>query len=159
MKISAIILAAGGSKRMKDINKLLLLIKNKPLISLVCETFLDVDIHKLILVIGYQYQNIVELISSNKIEIVKNRIWEKGMMSSIHAGIRKLDSDIKGTFLVLADMPLVSKGTIFKLMERLGNKRTKNCFPTHKKKQGILCISQNTILVKYYSFTAILVVK
>ena len=39
MKISAIILAAGGSKRMKDINKLLLLIKNKPLISLVCETF------------------------------------------------------------------------------------------------------------------------
>ena len=53
MKISAIILAAGGSKRMKDINKLLLLIKNKPLISLVCETFLDVEIHKLILVIGY----------------------------------------------------------------------------------------------------------
>ena len=67
MKISAIILAAGGSKRMKDINKLLLLIKNKPLISLVCETFLDdyIEIHKLILVIGYQYQNIVELISSN----------------------------------------------------------------------------------------------
>ena len=160
MKISAIILAAGGSKRMKDINKLLLLIKNKPLISLVCETFLDVDIHKLILVIGYQYQNIVELISSNKIEIVKNRIWEKGMMSSIHAGIRKLDSDIKGTFLVLADMPLVSKGTIFKLMEKIRKQKDKKLFFLHtKKNKVILCISQNTILVKYYSFTAILVVK
>ena len=137
MKISAIILAAGGSRRMKDINKLLVLIKNKPLISLVCETFLDVDIHKLILVIGYQYQNIVELISSNKIEIVKNRIWEKGMMSSIHAGIKRLDSDIKGTFLVLADMPLVSKSTIFKLMEKISEtKGQKIVFPTHKKKQG-----------------------
>ena len=54
MKISAIILAAGGSKRMKDINKLLLLIKNKPLISLVCETFLDVDIFTPFLTCGWK---------------------------------------------------------------------------------------------------------
>ena len=68
------------------------------------------------------------------IEIVKNRIWEKGMMSSIHAGIRRLDSDIKGTFLVLADMPLVSKSTIFKLMEKIREtKGQKIVFPTHKK--------------------------
>ena len=84
-----------------------------------------------------KHQNILELISSNKIEIVKNRIWEKGMMSSIHAGIRRLDSDIKGTFLVLADMPLVSKSTIFKLMEKIREtKGQKIVFPTHKKKQG-----------------------
>ena len=80
MKISAIILAAGGSKRMKDINKLLVLIKNKPLISLVCETFLDVEIHKLILVIGYQYQNIVELISSSLINGYENSESRENLM-------------------------------------------------------------------------------
>ena len=112
--------------------------------------FLDVEIHKLILVIGYQYQNIVELISNKKIEIVKNRAWEKGMMSSIHAGIRRLDSDIKGTFLVLADMPLVSKSTIFKLMEKIRQTKDKKLFFLHtKKNKVILFISQNTTLVKY----------
>ena len=54
MKLSATILAAGASKRMGDLNKLLLQIDNKPIIYSVCKTALGSKLDQIILVTGYE---------------------------------------------------------------------------------------------------------
>ena len=48
MKISSTILAAGSSKRMGDVNKLLLLVDNRPIIYSVCKTVLQTKIDQVI---------------------------------------------------------------------------------------------------------------
>ena len=53
MKLSAIILAAGRSRRIGDPNKLLLQLDGKPMIYSVCKTVMEAKIDQLILVTGY----------------------------------------------------------------------------------------------------------
>ena len=60
MKIAVTILAAGGSTRMGELNKLLLLIDDKPIIYSVCRMVLDAKVNQIILVTGYQ-NNKVEM--------------------------------------------------------------------------------------------------
>ena len=52
--ISAILLAAGQSKRLRDENKLIKKFKNKPLINHVVSTLVKSKVNKIIIVLGYQ---------------------------------------------------------------------------------------------------------
>ena len=96
MKISVIILAAGGSKRMGELNKLLLLIDGKPMIHSVCKMVLGARVNQIVLVTGYQSNKIEKSIPEGINTIVHNRKWESGMMSSICAGMSRLDKDVEG---------------------------------------------------------------
>ena len=116
MKIAVTILAAGGSTRMGDFNKLLLLIDNKPIIYSVCRMVLDARVNQIILVTGYQNNEVEKSIPKGINKIVYNRDWESGMMSSIYAGMSKLEKDVDGNMIVLGDMPLISTMTINKII-------------------------------------------
>ena len=64
--ISAILLAAGQSKRMSGENKLAKEIKGIPLIKHSVKNILDSSIDELIIVLGYQKEIFEELIDKNK---------------------------------------------------------------------------------------------
>ena len=116
MKIAVTILAAGGSTRMGEFNKLLLLIDDKPMIYSVCRMVLDAKVNQIILVTGYQNKEVEKSIPKGINKIVYNRNWESGMMSSIYAGMSKLEKDVDGNMIVLGDMPLISTMTINKII-------------------------------------------
>ena len=65
--ISAILLAAGQSKRMNGENKLIKKIKGIPLIQRTVKNILDSSIDKLIIVLGYQN----EIVKKVLIKIIK----------------------------------------------------------------------------------------
>ena len=117
MKIAVTILAAGGSTRMAELNKLLLLIDGKPMIYSVCKMVLDAKVNQIILVTGYQNKKVEKSIPKGIYTIVNNVEWENGMMSSIYAGMSRLDKDVEGNMIVLGDMPLISTRTINKIIE------------------------------------------
>ena len=117
MKISATILAAGSSERMGNFNKLLLLIGNKPIIYSVCKTVLDAKLNQIILVTGYQNAEIEKVLPKEINNIIYNKNWNQGMMSSIYAGMSKLDNDIDGNMIILGDMPLITVDTINVLID------------------------------------------
>ena len=72
--ISAILLAAGQSKRMNGENKLKKIINNLPLINHSINNILESNIDELIIVIGYQEKIIKKLINKNKkIKIILNK--------------------------------------------------------------------------------------
>ena len=117
MKISAIILAAGESKRMGSLNKLLLPIHEEPIIRIVCKNVIKAKLDQVILVTGHQSSEIKKVVPDQINQIIHNSKWKNGMMSSIFAGMSKLDDDIDGNLIILGDMPLISTKTI-KLITR-----------------------------------------
>ena len=112
MKISAIILAAGASTRMGGKNKLLLPYNNEPIISHVCRTVLNTRLNPVIVVTGFENIQVEKELPKEIARIVYNDDWEKGMASSISAGISALSEDIQGSMIVLGDMPLITKKTL-----------------------------------------------
>ena len=117
MKISAIIIAAGESKRMGSLNKLLLPIHEEPIIRIVCKNVIKAKLDQVILVTGHQSSEIKKVVPDQINQIIHNSQWKNGMMSSIFAGMSKLDDDIDGNLIILGDMPLISTKTI-KLIKR-----------------------------------------
>ena len=134
-KISAILLAAGQSKRMNGENKLSKKIQGIPLIKLSVKNILASSINELIIVLGHQKEIIEKLIDKNeKIKFVFNKDFKNGMASSIKAGLNYLSEDTEAFFICLGDMPMVNKD-IFNLLIKSKNNR-EIIVPTYKNKQG-----------------------
>ena len=132
---SAILLAAGQSKRMNGENKLTKEIKGIPLIKLSVKNILASSVDELIIVLGYQKEIIEKLIDKNeKIKFVFNKDFESGMATSIKAGLNHLSKKTEAFFICLGDMPMVSHDIYDQLIKSKNNKEV--IVPTYKGKQG-----------------------
>tara|TARA_Y100001970_G_scaffold257877_1_gene337186 strand:- start:473 stop:1084 length:612 start_codon:yes stop_codon:yes gene_type:complete len=137
MKISATILAAGSSNRMGDLNKLLLLINERPIINLVCTTALETNLNPIVVVTGYQHIKVEKAIPNKSVRLIHNKNWKKGMMSSICVGISVLDESVNGNMIILGDMPFITKDTLDVLIKKFIKYRGQNIiFPLYKSKQA-----------------------
>ena len=133
--ISAILLAAGQSKRMKGENKLTKEIQGIPLIKLSVKNILASSINELIIVLGHQKEIIEKLIDKNeKIKFVFNKNFESGMDSSIKTGLNNLSEKTESFFICLGDMPMVSHDIYNQLIKSKDNKEI--IVPTYKGQQG-----------------------
>jgi len=133
--ISAILLAAGQSKRMNGENKLVKKIQNLPLINHSVKNILASSIDELIIVLGHQEKIIKNLIENNKkIKFVFNKNFESGMASSIITGLNSLSENTENFFVCLGDMPMVDKNIYNQL---IANKKNKEIIvPIYKNEQG-----------------------
>ena len=133
--ISAILLAAGQSKRMYGENKLTKEIQGIPLIKLSVKNILPSSINELIIVLGHQKEIIEKLIDKNKkIKFVFNKNFESGMASSIKTGLNHLSEKTEAFFICLADMPMVNHDIYNQLIKSRNNKEI--IVPTYKGQQG-----------------------
>ena len=143
--ISAILLAAGQSKRMNGENKLTKEIQGTPLIKHSVESILASSIDELIVVLGHQKETIEKLIDKNKkIKFVYNKNYKNGISSSIQTGLRIISKKMEAFFICLGDMPDVNQNIYNKMIKtKLNyNKKLKPNFkkeifiPTYEKKNG-----------------------
>jgi len=133
--ISAILLAAGQSKRMNGENKLTKEIKGIPLIKHSVRNILASSIGELIIVLGHQKRIVEEIIGKNeKIKFVFNKDFESGMATSIKTGLNHLSEETEAFFICLGDMPMVNKDIFNLLIKSKNNKEI--IVPTYKNKQG-----------------------
>ena len=133
--ISAILLAAGQSKRMVGENKLAKKIQGVPLIKHSVKNILSASIDELIIVLGYQKEIIEKLIDKNeKIKFVFNKDFESGMASSIKTGLNNLSKKTEAFFICLGDMPMVNHDIYNQLIKSKDNKEI--IVPTYKGQQG-----------------------
>ena len=135
--ITAILLAAGQSKRLKNENKLIKLFKKKLLINYILSSLIKSKVNKIIIVLGFEQLKVKKkLLKSKKIKFVINKNYKKGISSSIKTGLRSLSKRNKGFLIVQADMPNITKTTINKII-LLINKSTKEIFlPRFKNRVG-----------------------
>lgn len=137
MNVAAIILAAGGSSRMKGENKLLLPVEGVPMILSVCRNVLSAGYDPTIVVTGYDEQNIQLALKSVDAHIVHNNGWNRGMSGSIQTGVAALPEDAPGCLIMLGDMPLVSVDTLKTLKDTfLASAGKKITYPLFKGRQA-----------------------
>jgi molybdenum cofactor cytidylyltransferase len=135
--ITAILLAAGQSKRLKDENKLTKLFKGKPLINHILYSLIKSKVNKIIIVLGFEHLKIkTKLLKNKKINFVVNKNYKKGMSSSIKTGLKKLPKNSKGFLIVLGDMPNITKTTINKICLSIIRSDKEIILPKFKNKTG-----------------------
>ena len=142
--ISAILLAAGQSKRMVGENKLAKKIQGVPLIKHSVKNILAASIDELIIVLGYQKEIIEKLIDKNeKIKFVFNKDFESGMASSIKTGLDNLSEKTEAFFVCLGDMPMVNHDIYNQIIRSKNNKEI--IVPTYKGQQGNPVLFSNSM--------------
>jgi len=104
--LSAILLAAGSSRRMGNANKLLLPYQGKPLLYSTAEQILASGIDEMIVVTGHDQTAVTEALHPLPVRITHNPNHEEGMTSSIQAGVRIARG--KGYMICLSDMVLIT---------------------------------------------------
>ena len=148
--ISAILLAAGESKRMEDENKLIKEIDGTPLIKYAVKNILGSAVDELIVVLGHEKIIIENIIEKNKkIKFVYNESYQKGISTSIIKGLNSVSKKTKAFFICMGDMPDVNQSIYNKLIKtrynynkELSSDKKKEIFiPTFEGKKGnpILC--------------------
>jgi molybdenum cofactor cytidylyltransferase len=109
VRIAAIVLAAGKSERMGR-PKALLPFRGSTFLENILETTKRSAIRETVVVVGHHADTILAAIQIA--HPVVNADYEKGMTTSIQAGIRELASDVDGAMLFLVDHPVVEPATI-----------------------------------------------
>ncbi len=122
-RIAAIVLAAGRSTRMGGANKLTAEIGGKPLVRAVTEQALGSRARPVIVVTGHQHDAVERALGGLPVKFVHNLDYERGLSTSLKAGIAAVPPDIDGAVICLGDMPHVSAALIDSLIEAFDPER------------------------------------
>jgi molybdenum cofactor cytidylyltransferase len=122
-RIAAVVLAAGRSTRMGGPNKLTAEIGGKPLVRAVTEQALGSRARPVIVVTGHQHDAVERVLGGLPVTFVHNPEYERGLSTSLKAGIAAVPADIDGAVICLGDMPHVSAALIDRLIEAFDPER------------------------------------
>lgn len=135
--IAAVVLAAGSSRRMGDINKLMLSIEGTPMVVRVVEALERSHVDRILVVTGHEPERIRGVLLDRKVEVVHNPDYEEGMGTSIRTGISTLGRDLDGALIVLADMPWVGTEVVDRLIDAFAEADERSIFiPSFRGKRG-----------------------
>ena len=135
--ISAIVLAAGQSKRMDGDNKLIKKYNKKYLINHIIGTLIKSKVDKIIVVLGFQSSKVRKItVKNKKINFVFNKNYKSGMASSIKTGLKRISKRSIGFLIVQADMPLISKKIVNTLCYAVRNSNKEIVAPIYKREMG-----------------------
>ena len=123
--ISAVILAAGESRRMGKQNKLLLPIGGEALLVKLVKSVCDSDVGQVLVVIGHEEEKIRRELNNFSLSFVNNPNFSEGMTISIKFGVKEVSPDSDGFLICLADMPFINTSEINKLINAYVQNRIK----------------------------------
>ena len=106
-KVAGIILAAGASRRMGSVNKLLASIAGKPLVRHAVESFVATSLSPIIVVVGYESDKVAAALEGLPVQLVFNPDHATGQGSSVGVGVEALDNNVTDAMIGLGDMPLL----------------------------------------------------
>jgi molybdenum cofactor cytidylyltransferase len=114
--VSAVLLAAGESRRMGPVNKLTLEVGGVPLLRRTARALLASDIRELVVVVGHQAETARGLLAGLPLRIVENPLYAEGQMTSVHCGMAALQQPCDGVMVCLSDQPLLEPADLSTLI-------------------------------------------
>ena len=131
---------------MGQINKLLVPIGDKPLITRSFEIIVASPINRVVVILGHQAERVKQTLQSYMISMqtakrsvcfIVNPAYQEGLSYSLRCGLNALSNEVDGIMVYLADMPFVSSRVIEKLIEAFDVLNgEKICVPINDHKQG-----------------------
>ncbi len=133
--INAIILAAGESKRMT---------KPKPLLTFGDHTFLEQiisvlklsNVNRITVVLGAQAETVKKSIELSETNIVINKDYSKGQLSSLIVAIEYTPKETEAILVCLVDMPFITKEVVDEIISKFKQTNSPIIVPVYNKKRG-----------------------
>lgn len=136
-KIAGVILAAGQSRRMGPINKLLAEIDGKPMVMHAIEAVSAVTDSTVIVVTGHEENAVQAALQGTNVRFVYNPEYARGLSTSLKAGIEAIEGDYDGALVCLGDMPGIGPAHLERLIAAFApDKEQEICVPTFNGKRG-----------------------
>lgn len=135
-RFSAILLAAGESRRMGAVNKLTLPVAGRPLLRRTAELLLRANLHEVVVVLGHEEQTARDLLHDLPLRLVVNPDYREGQMTSVHCGMAALQRPCDAVLVCLADLPLLEVTDLEALMQAFADCPTSILVPTYQGARG-----------------------
>jgi molybdenum cofactor cytidylyltransferase len=114
--ISAVILAAGESRRMGVQNKLLLPIGGEVLIRKFVKSVCASEVDEVLVVVGHEAEKIKTVLREQLVRFVDNPGYVEGMTTSIQSGVKAASPESTGLMICLADLPFTETAEFNRLI-------------------------------------------
>ena len=118
VKFAALVLAAGQSRRMGEVNKLTAKVHGKAMVRHVVQAASDSSCDEVHVVLGHQSGEVKEALDGVDCRFVHNPSFEEGLSTSLVAGIAALGADVTHVVVLLGDMPMITAEHINRLIAR-----------------------------------------
>lgn len=139
--ISAILLGAGESKRM-GVNKLLLPWGKKSIFEHCLDSLLRSNIREVVIVLSdpsKEMRNRLKkssILTNKRVKVEMNRDYKKGMSTSIHRGLKRIDPRSDGILIAFGDQPFLNPRTINALIRAFDQGRGEIIVPSFREVKG-----------------------
>ena len=121
--VSAILLAAGLSRRMGATNKLTLPVDGVPLLRRTAQVLSAAWLNEVVVVLGHEAELVAPLLAGLPVRTVQNPDYRAGQMTSVHRGLAALSAPCAGVMICLSDQPLLEAADI----ERIADTFVRDC--------------------------------
>lgn len=136
-RIAALILAAGQSRRMGSINKLLAEIDDVPMVARVADGVAASAAEPVWVVTGHEPARVEAALAGHDFPFVHNPDYGSGLSTSLAAGVARLPDDVDGVLVCLGDMPRVTAAQMDRLIAAFDPAEGRSiCVPTYRGKRG-----------------------
>lgn len=136
-RIAAVVLAAGRSRRMGPLNKLLAEIGGKPMVAQVVDAVLASRARPVVVVTGHEGDRVREALAGRDVVFTENPDYAEGLSTSLRRGLRALPAGIDGALVCLGDMPQVAPQQIDRMIAAFDPIEGRAiCVPTFQGKRG-----------------------
>ncbi|MCS6930702.1 MAG: molybdopterin-binding/glycosyltransferase family 2 protein [Acetobacteraceae bacterium] len=137
-RVAALVLAAGRSRRMAPLNKLLVADSSgRPMIARVVDEVLASHARPVIVVTGHERERVEEALAGRPVLFTHAEDYAQGLSASLKAGLAALPPDAEGVMVCLGDMPLVTAEMLDRLMAAFDPEEGRAIvLPTYRGKQG-----------------------
>jgi molybdenum cofactor cytidylyltransferase len=135
--VGAVVLAAGLSRRMGAVNKLLLEVAGAPMIARCVDAVLGSAARPVVVVTGHEPARVRAALAGRELSFVHNSDPAQGLASSLRAGIAALGDELDGAVVCLGDMPWVRPEHVEALIAAFSASGERAiCVPTFDEKRG-----------------------
>ncbi len=136
-RIAALILAAGQSRRMGPLNKLLQPVDGKPMVQWAVDAAGRSQAESVYVVVGHEAQAVRAALAGDTVCFIDNPDYAEGISTSIRRAVATLPDDIDGVVVCLGDMPRISPEQIDRLIAAFNPVEGRSiCIPTWRGKRG-----------------------
>lgn len=134
--ITAVILAAGESKRMGQ-PKMLLPWGNEKVLTHVVNVFQNAGIEDILVVTGGAREQVERLLSGQRVRTVYNEAHAGGeMLSSVQCGIKSVARQTQAMLIGLGDQPQVREGSVRRVCEAFRESKSNLVVPSYRLRRG-----------------------
>ncbi|MBR0653121.1 nucleotidyltransferase family protein, partial [Roseomonas terrae] len=136
--VAAVVLAAGRSRRMAPLNKLLVADdKGVAMVTRVVDNVLGSHARPVVVVTGHERDRVEEALGNRPVLLAHAEDYAEGLSASLKAGLAALPPDAEGFLVCLGDMPLVAGPMLDRLIAAFDPEEGRSIImPTFRGKQG-----------------------